>query len=173
MTTNGQKHWRCQLQKSAANESSTTIRRVRRPKDKEEMMARLSQGADSIFDTYVELLCFAACLGYARNASVPFESSAEAVPWHIFENRGKDSVVNLVAAVASEDFTIVGPDRFDDKLKVFEQYANGGLEILSQLIDKSPKTPFDVVRDLVLEAQRISPGSAASIDQMAKDLSWG
>ena len=101
------------------------------------MMARLSQGADSVFDTYVELLCFAACLGYARNASVPFESSAEAVPWHVFENRGKDSVVNLVAAVASEDFTIVGPDRFDDKLKVFEQYANGGLEILSQLIDKS------------------------------------
>ena len=107
-------------------------------------MSRLSQGADSVFDTYVELLCFAACLGYSRNASVPFESSAEAVPWHIFENRGKDSVVNLVAAVASEDFTIVGPDRFDDKLKVFEQYANGGLEILSQLIDKSPKTPFDV-----------------------------
>jgi hypothetical protein len=79
----------------------------------------------------------------------------------------------LVAAVASEDFTIVGPDRFESKLKVFEQYANGGLEILSQLIDKSPKTPFDVVRDLVLETQRISPGSAAAIDQMAKDLSWG
>jgi dnd system-associated protein 4 len=137
------------------------------------MMARLSQGSDSVFETYVELLCFAACLGFVRNASVSFESSAEAVPWHIFENRGKDSVVNLVAAVALEDFTIVGPDRFDDKLKVFEQYANGGLEILSQLIDKSPKTPFDVVRDLILEAQRISPGPAASIDQMAKDLSWG
>ncbi|HWF66121.1 MAG TPA: hypothetical protein VN670_02380 [Acidobacteriaceae bacterium] len=92
--------------KSVTNDSLGTIRRVRRLKDKEEIMARLSQGAS---DTYVELLCFVACLGYARNASVPFESSAEAVSWRIFENRGKDSVVNLVAAVASEDFMIVGP----------------------------------------------------------------
>ena len=167
----GQKRWRCQLQR-IDNETLSAARRVRRPKDKEELMTRLSQGADSVFETYVELLCFAACLGFSRNASLQFESSAEAVPWHIFENRGKDSVVNLIAAVASEDFGIVGPDRFKDKLTVFENYANGGLEILSQLIEKSPKTPFDVIRDLVLEARKAPITSAASIDQMAKDLSW-
>jgi len=145
---------------------------VRRPKDKEELMVRLSQGADSVFETYVELLCFCACLGYSRNSRLAFEGSAEAVPWHIFENRGKDSVVNLVAAVAAEDFNIVGPDRFKDKLTVFEEYANGGLEILSQMIDKSPKTPFDVIRDLILEAEASPRKADASIDQLAKDLSW-
>jgi dnd system-associated protein 4 len=160
------------LQKNVPNEVAIVVRRVRRPKDKEELMARLSQGADSVFETYVELLCFAACLGYSRNTPVSFEISAEAVPWHIFENRGMDSVVNLVAAVASEDFGIVGQERFNDKLEVFERYANGGLEILSQLIEKSPKTPFDVVRDLVLDAQKSPISSASSIDQLAKDLSW-
>jgi dnd system-associated protein 4 len=135
-------------------------------------MMRLSQGAESVFETYVELLCFSACLGYSRGSRVPFDATAEAVPWHIFENRGKAAVVNLVAAVASDDFGIVGSDRFKDKLTVFEEYANGGLELLSQLIEKSPKTPFDVVRDLILGSQAPSGASGASIDQLAKDLSW-
>lgn len=135
-------------------------------------MVRLSQGPDSIFSTYMDLMCFAACLGYSRGSSIPFENSSEPIPWHIFENSGKDSVVNLVAAVSSEDFTIVGADKFDEKLKAFEHYANGGLQILGELIDKSPKGPFDIIRDLILDARNIPNKSGPSIEEMAKDLSW-
>jgi dnd system-associated protein 4 len=117
-------------------------------------------------------MCFAACLGYSRAASIPFEISSEPIPWHIFENSGKDSVVNLVAAVSSEDFTIVGSDKFDDKLKVFEHYANGGLQILAELVEKSPKGPFDIIRDLILDARNITSNSGSSLEEMAKDLSW-
>jgi dnd system-associated protein 4 len=136
------------------------------------MMTRLSQGADRVFDTYMELLCFAACLGHSRGLSLSFENSAEPVPWHIFDNSGKDSIVNLVAAVGSEDFAIVGTDRFAEKLRVFEEYANGGLQILSELIDKSPKSPFDVVRDLIIDAEKTNRGTNSSLEEMAKDLSW-
>jgi dnd system-associated protein 4 len=160
------------LQKHATNEVSSSIKRVRRPKDKEELMARLSQGPDRVFDTYMELLCFAACLGHSRGVSLSFDNSSEPVPWHIFENSGKDSVVNLIAAVASEDFAIVGADRFTEKLRVFEDYSNGGLQILSELIEKSPKGPFDVIRDLILEAQGSNNTKGSSIDQMAEGLSW-
>ena len=135
-------------------------------------MARLTQGPDRVFDTYMELLCFAACLGHARGISHSFEHSAEPVPWHIFENSGKDSVVNLIAAVASDDFAIVGADRFAQKLRVFEDYANGGLQVLLELIEKSPKGPFDVIRDLILEAQLGSNPKGSSIDEMAEGLSW-
>ena len=120
----------------------------------------------------MELLCFAACLGHARGITLSFDNSAEPVPWHIFENSGKDSVVNLIAAVASDDFAIVGADRFAQKLRVFEDYANGGLQILSELIEKSPKGPFDVIRDLILEAQLGSNSKGSSIDEMAEGLSW-
>jgi dnd system-associated protein 4 len=136
------------------------------------MMTRLSQVADRVFDTYMELLCFAACLGHSRGLSLSFENSAEPVPWHIFDNSGKDSIVNLVAAVGSEDFAIVGTDRFAEKLRVFEEYANGGLQILSELIDKSPKSPFDVVRDLIIDAEKTNRGTNSSLEEMAKDLSW-
>lgn len=135
-------------------------------------MVRLSQGPDSVFGTYVDLMCFAACLGYSRGTSIPFETSSEPIPWHIFENSGKDSVVNLIAAVSSGDFTIVGADKFDDKLKAFEHYANGGLQVLDELIEKSPKGPFDIVRDLILDARKSSSKSGSSIEEMAKDLSW-
>jgi dnd system-associated protein 4 len=145
---------------------------VRRPKDKEAIMIRLAQGSDSVFATFVDLLCFAACLGYSRGISLPFDSSLEPVPWHIFESAGKDSVVNLVAAVSSDDFGIVGLDRFDEKLRVFEQYANGGLQILTELVEKSPRSPFDVVTDLVLEAHQSASGSGTPLEQMARDLSW-
>jgi dnd system-associated protein 4 len=154
------------------NESVSTIRRVRRPKDQEAIMVRLAQGSDSVFATFVDLLCFAACLGYSRGLSLPFDNSLEPVPWHIFENSGKDSVVNLIAAVSSEDFGIVGADRFDEKLRVFEQYANGGLQVLSELVEKSPKSPFDVITDLILEAQKTTSGVGSPLEQMARDLSW-
>lgn len=135
-------------------------------------MSSLTQGSESVFDNYVELMCFCACLGYAKKNSKSFDSSAEPIAWSVFESRGKDAVVNLVAAVASDDYDIVAPDRFAEKLGIFESYANGGLEILGQLIDKSPKTAFDVVRELVLEAQVIPSSSKDSIDEFAKDLSW-
>jgi hypothetical protein len=57
-------------------------------------------------------------------------------------------------------------------LRVFEEYANGGLQILSELIDKSPKSPFDVVRDLIIDAEKTNRGTNSSLEEMAKDLSW-
>jgi dnd system-associated protein 4 len=135
-------------------------------------MLRLVQGTDSVFTTFADLLCFAACLGYSRGLNSPFDSSLEPVPWHIFENSGKDSVVNLIAAVSSDDFGIVGQDRFDEKLRVFEQYANGGLQILSELVEKSPRSPFDVVTDLILETQKAASEPGSPLEQMARDLSW-
>lgn len=160
------------MQKTETNDNAPTLRRVRRPKDKEAIMLRLTQGNDNVFSTFVDLLCFAACLGYSRDLSVPFENSSEPVPWHIFESSNKDSVVNLIAAVASDDYGIVGIDRFDEKLKVFEQYANGGLQLLSELVDKSPKSPFDIVTDLIQEARKTANESGSPLEQMARDLSW-
>lgn len=172
MTTNGLRLRRCPLDKAIQQPSLGSSRRVRRPKDKEALMASLTQGPDSVFDNYVELMCFCACLGYSRKNSKPFDATAEPIAWSVFESRGKDAVVNLVAAVASVDFDIVAPDHFVKKLDIFESFANGGLEILGQLIEKSPKTSFDVVRELILEAQVATTGPKDSIDEFAKDLTW-
>jgi dnd system-associated protein 4 len=117
-------------------------------------------------------MCFCACLGYAKKNPKPFEASAEPIAWSVFESRGKDTVVNLVAGVVSDDFDIVAPERFVQKLGIFESYANGGLEIIGQLIDKSPKTSFDVIRELILEAQATPSSPKDSIDEFAKDLTW-
>lgn len=135
-------------------------------------MSSLTQGSESVFDNYVELMCFCACLGYAKKNPKPFEATAEPIAWSVFESRGKDAIVNLVAAVASDDFDIVAPDHFIKKLSIFESFANGGLEILGQLIDKSPKTSFDVVRELILEAQSAPSAPKDSIDEFAKGLTW-
>ena len=160
------------MDKSMSQESIGSSRRVRRPKDKESLMASLTQGPESVFDNYVELMCFCACLGYAKKNPKPFEASAEPIAWSVFESRGKDTVVNLVAGVVSDDFDIVAPERFVQKLGIFESYANGGLEIIGQLIDKSPKTSFDVIRELILEAQATPSSPKDSIDEFAKDLTW-
>jgi len=57
-------------------------------------------------------------------------------------------------------------------LKVFEQYANGGLQVLSELVEKSPKSPFDIVTDLIQEARKTANESGSPLEQMARDLSW-
>jgi len=146
-------------------------RRVRRPKDKEELFQTLVQD-EGIFDIYAHLMTFAAALGYFRNRREKFEHSAEPIAWEVFLNAGHESVINAIAAVSTGDLEILAYDRLGDRITVFEEYANGGLlEFQKEL--RADRNPLDRIRELLTEAQaQETDGKAPDIEKMAKDLSW-
>lgn len=125
-------------------------RRVRRPKDKEDLFKNLID--EGVFATFREVLVFAAALGVAAGRRVAFDQSLEPIPWEVFANSSSEALMDMIAAAASEDDAdILADDRADDRLTIFEENANGGLEVIRERLANDPRPALDVVLEIVLE----------------------
>jgi dnd system-associated protein 4 len=130
--------------------SSASSRRVRRPKDKEAVIQRLIDGTEGPFGEIRDVLTFAAAFGYAAGRRDPFESSGEAIRWETFKNRrGTEILVAMLALAGSEDPGVVSERRFEEQIRIFEEYANGGLTLLEEALEQSPQQARDAVLSLV------------------------
>jgi dnd system-associated protein 4 len=148
-----------------------TLRRVRRPKDKESLFTQLVQ-EENIFETYADLITFAATLGFLREKRESFEQSAEPISWEVFSNAGYESALNAIAATSSGDLEILAGERLPERLAVFEEFANGGLIELQKEL-RAGTNALDVVRGLMMEAQLlVDEQKAPDIQKIARDLSW-
>lgn len=115
--------------------------RIRVAKDKAELVKSLIASADnnSPFQTYADTILFAAVLGAKQDRRVALGEISKKEPGpissEIFIARGYDPVMKLIAIAATENINVISPDRSDveqQRIQIFEEYANGGLEILEQ-----------------------------------------
>ena len=118
------------------------MRRVQRSKDKEELVKGLTSGETPLFREIWRLLLFAAALGYKTGRREPLGEvdAGRAMPQSYFTNNPAwPGFQHLLALVCSEDAQILGGgDENDDlRLTVFEEYANGGLSILQEVMEQS------------------------------------
>lgn len=109
---------------------------IRRPKQFEEMLRKLCQEDNKIFLTYKDALVFAACLGFHRNKRQPFEKSSEPVSYHIFRGEYDAAIFNSIGLVVEKDPHIMGVDFESKRIRIFEEYACGGLEVIEDEIYK-------------------------------------
>ena len=129
-------------------------RRVRRPQDKESLVREIGGDDGKIFRHLRDVLRFAAVLGYARGRREPFEQSAEAIPWEVFANgAGNEALVDLIGVATTGTVEILSDERFGERLTLFEEYANGGLAVLTEEIGQAGGKPRDVVLLLILSAE--------------------
>jgi dnd system-associated protein 4 len=115
--------------------------RIRVARDKSELVKSLIGSTDnnSPFQTYADAMLFAAVLGAKQHRRVPLGEISKKEPGpisiEIFISRGYDPVMKLIAIAATENINVISPDRSDfeqQRINIFEEYANGGLEILEQ-----------------------------------------
>lgn len=112
--------------------------RIRIAKDKAQLVQELMNNKDGTgpFQTYADVLAFAATLGAKYKKRVPLNTIAkEPVPINleIFIARGYDLVFNLLAIAETQDPQILAtnePKIEEQRVLIFEEYANGGLEKL-------------------------------------------
>lgn len=146
-------------------------RRVRRPKDKDSLFNQLVH-EENVFDTYADLMTFAATLGFLRNRKQSFDQSGEQINWDVFSNAGYEAVVNAIAATSSGDLEILASEKLPERLGVFEEFANGGLIELQKEM-RGGTNALDVVRNLMMEAQILGDEKKTpDIQKLARDLSW-
>lgn len=119
-------------------QTTTGFRDVRRPREMSDLLGELTDGGHP-FPTMRDALVFAASLGWARDKRVPFENSAEPIRWGTMTNRlGTEDLVNMLATAATEDPEVLAAGRESERLEIFEEYANGGLQVIQQIMREQP-----------------------------------
>lgn len=113
--------------------------RIRLAKDKGELVKRLveSNEDNAPFETYADVVMFAATLGYHHNQAVPLNDviAKEPAPiaWEVFRSRGYDLTIRLLAIAKTEDVSVLSlssEEAIASQIQILEDYANGGLQIL-------------------------------------------
>jgi dnd system-associated protein 4 len=113
--------------------------RIRVAKDKSELVKQLLASTDTTgpFQTYVEVMVFAAALGVKNKKRVPLGDTTKRepspIPQENFASLGYDLIIKLLGITETEDINILSSreeEYEDQRTQIFEEYANGGLEIL-------------------------------------------
>jgi dnd system-associated protein 4 len=147
-------------------------RRLNRPKDKDELLVQLTEQGP--FDEYRDVLVFAAALGWHERRRVQLDARGEPIRWETATNRrGTEALVNMIAAVETSDPEILSGDRFDERLQIFEEYANGGLVVLQALLSVDPRPAVDVILEIVQRVAREDESKdAVELAGAADELNW-
>ncbi|QDL11713.1 DNA phosphorothioation-associated protein 4 [Brasilonema octagenarum UFV-E1] len=148
--------------------------RIRVAKDKAELVKALTSvdGATGLFQTYADVIVFAAALGAKHNKRVPLgeisKREPSPIPQEQFIVRGYDTVINVIAITETKDIKILSfneDKNVEKRNHIFEEYANGGLELLqaelhgavdyterillmlsSEKLENQPEEEFDLSR---------------------------
>ncbi len=112
-------------------------KRIKIAKDKAKLVKELKAADDTTgpFQTYVDVMLFAAALGAKRKkrvALVEFAKDLDPIRRDYFDNNKCELVINLLAISETQEQKILADDEksAQERLTIFEEYANGGLEIL-------------------------------------------
>ncbi|MBD2529182.1 DNA phosphorothioation-associated protein 4 [Nostoc flagelliforme FACHB-838] len=113
--------------------------RIRVAKDKAELVKDLtsSDGGTGPFNTFADVIVFAAALGakHKRRVALGEISKREPSPIRIeyFASMGNDILIKLLAINETKDIKTLSLNEEEyerQRNHIFEEYANGGLEIL-------------------------------------------
>ena len=113
--------------------------RIRVAKDKAELVKSLTSadGGTGPFQTFADVIVFAAALGVKYKKRVPLGEISKREPAPIrleyFATMGHDTLIKLLGITETQDIIILSPHEEEYEKQrngIFEEYANGGLEIL-------------------------------------------
>lgn len=116
-----------------------SLNRIRVAKDKADLVKTLTvlEGSTGPFPTYADVMVFAATLGMKRKKRVSLGEVSRNEPapisLEVFISRNYDLVFKLLAIAHTKDSKVLStiePSAEEKRIEIFEEYANGGLEIL-------------------------------------------
>lgn len=148
--------------------------RVRRPQHHEALIFELRD--EAAFSTFRDVLLFAAAVGVQFQRRVPFTAAGrdpiryETLTVPAFS----DALVSMIAAnEVADDPEIMDSARLEERIKIFEEYSNGGLEYIQEQVNVRHQTADLVVIALVTEALSASGGAKpVSVDELLSGVSW-
>ena len=111
--------------------------RVRRPKEYEELLNLLRDKEAGVFLTLKSALVFSAAVGFKQKKRLEFSESSEPIVFTLFNDHQEKPFIYSLALTEFNDVTCLQEDGFVPMMKVFEEYAAGGLRYLDGVLDKA------------------------------------
>lgn len=148
--------------------------RVRRPQQHETLMAELLE-PEAGFPTLRDILLFAAAVGFRHERRVAFTGAGEPIRYEtVTVPAFSEALVNMIAANAvTDDPEIMDGVRLEERIRIFEEYANGGLEYIQEQVNVRHQTAALVVAELVTEALSESGGAQpVLVDELLSGVNW-
>lgn len=144
------------------------MRRIQRARDKEKTVEALTSGEAAMFGEIWQLLLFAAAVGFrhGRKEKLGEVDSGKAINPLLFEKSAAGpGFSHLLALVVDGDARhLAGTDDNDDvRVTLFEQYANGGLALLTEELEKTSYSLDSMIRFLESDQPVAGEGSLSDI----------
>lgn len=111
--------------------------RVRRPRPHDEFLNLLKDREQGVFSTLKSALVFAAAVGFKEKQRVSFTDSGEPIAFTLFNEHKDQPFIYSLALTEYGDSSYLRDDKFLEVIRVFEEYAAGGLDFLDGFLDKS------------------------------------
>ncbi|MEV4568505.1 DNA phosphorothioation-associated protein 4 [Nonomuraea sp. NPDC049419] len=136
--------------------SSPSEQRVRRPKGHESLIQQLSKDGDGPFTSMAATLLFAASVGYAHERREQFSETGEPIRYEVFRRSptAEAFIDSLGVLEHPGDASILSEERLGERVTIFEEYANGGLNYIQGEINASKSRVMDVLLEMVRRADR-------------------
>lgn len=111
---------------------------VKRSKAFEATLQKLGGKEASMFPTLREALTFCAMLGYKERRRLPLDPNlgTEDIAGAQYQLNEAVDLLFALALAEAKTSDILRPDREKDCVQIYEEYANGGLELVQSWIDR-------------------------------------
>lgn len=111
---------------------------VKRSREYEETLQKLGSKESKIFPTLREALTFCAVLGFKERRRRPLSSGKGTEDIAAAQYHGVEAVNIMFALALAETgkIDILRPENESECVKIYEEFANGGLELVQSWIDR-------------------------------------
>lgn len=135
------------------------MNRIRRDKKHDALIERLIKRDEAVFTDIWRVLIFAAFVGAKNQKRTPIKEfeSGKAFPINYLQPSCGPGFLSLLGIRATQGNEILRSKEGNQDLQIliFEEYANAGMEIISERID-STSSPLEAVLALINEGQEPS-----------------
>ncbi len=125
------------------------------------------------FPAFRDILLFAAAVGFTQGRRVSFTAVAgDPIRYDTLVGPSfADTLVSMIAAnEVGNDPEVMDDARLQERVTIFEEYANGGLEYIQELVNTRKQPPALIVSELVTCALT---DNSAPADVAVEDLLGG
>lgn len=104
---------------------------------------RQNESQKPLFGSMREAFVFAAYLGFDAGNRGKIEGETYEIDSRIIErNLDALNAIDLIALSTTNDLNILNDDREEERIAIFEEFADGGFQILDEWLKASPSDTF-------------------------------
>jgi dnd system-associated protein 4 len=136
---------------------------VKRSRDFENTLQKLGGKDARLFSTLREALTFCAILGYKERRKVPLNPNGgtEDIAGAQYQTNEAVDMVFALALADTKTSDILRPEREKECVQIYEEYANGGLELVKTWIDRYADRDVEDAVEQGLRSIGVKPPAAA------------